>query len=102
MEIIFSDEVKAYIKGLSNMTEKAQVAQYLNRQEALGHRIKEPVSKHLRDGINELRPGPHRLLFFYQKGQIVMVHVFRKKTRKTPSREVKTAIHKRSVWEQHE
>jgi len=102
MEIILTDEVKAYIKALSSSTEKAQIVQYLNRQEELGHRLKMPVSKSLGDGVNEIRPGPHRLLFFYHKGKIIIVHPFRKKTRETPDHEIKAAMHKSDTWRQHE
>ena len=102
MDIILTDEVKEYIKGLSSVLEKAQIYQYLERQEALGHRLKEPVSKSLREGINEIRPGSHRLLFFYYKGQIIIVHAFRKKTQRTPSYEIKAAVRKRGGWVSHE
>ena len=98
MDILLSDEVKAYIQGLSSVSEKAQIYQYLERQAELGHRLKAPVSKPLREGINELRPGPHRLLFFYHKGQIVMVHAFRKKTQVTPSHEIGAAVRKKEGW----
>ncbi len=102
MDIILTDEVKKYIKALSSTTEQAQIYQYLERQEELGHRLKEPVSKPLEHGINEMRPGPHRFLFFYERGQIIVIHVFRKKTQKIPDYELKTAIRKRDQWRQHE
>ncbi len=93
-----ADEVEAYIQGLSSVSEKAQIYQYLERQTELGYRLKAPVSKPLREGINELRPGPHRLLFFYHKGRIVMVHVFRKKTQVTPNHEIEAAVRKKEGW----
>ncbi len=102
MDIILSDEVKAYIRDLSSITEKAQIAQYIDRQEELAFRLKEPVSKSLRDGINEIRPGPHRLLFFYYKRQIVIIHAFRKKSQETPDYEIEAAIRKRDGWRQHD
>jgi phage-related protein len=99
VDILLSDEVKAYIKALSSNTEKAQIAQYFDRQEELGHRLKEPVSKSLGEGINEIRPGPHRFLFFYHKGSIFVVHAFRKKTQHTPDHEIKVAIRKKRELE---
>ena len=102
MDIILSDGVKEYIKSLSSTTEKAQIVQYLDRQATLGHRLKEPVSKPLRDGIQEIRPGPHRLLFFFYKGRIVIIHAFRKKTRETPDHEIKAAIGKKERWRRYE
>lgn len=98
MEILLSNEVQSYITGLTSQTEKAQISQYLDRQEELAHRLKEPVSKSLRGGINEIRPGPHRLLFFYDNGRIIIIHAFRKKTQQTPEYELKAAIRKRSEW----
>ena len=98
MDIELSEDVVTYIKALSSITEKAQITQYLNRQAELGHRLKEPVSKALRDGINEIRPGPHRLLFFYGKQKICIIHAFRKKTRQTPDAEIKAAMRKRGEW----
>lgn len=101
MDILLDRDVELYIKGLSSSTERAQISQYLDRQGELGHHLKEPVSKALKDGVNEIRPGPHRLLFFFDAGKIIVVHVFRKKTQKTPDREIKAAVRKRELWRQH-
>ncbi len=102
MDITLTNEVKGYIQNLSSIAEKAQIYQYLERQAELGHRLKEPVSKSLREGINEIRPGPHRLLFFYHKGQMIIVHAFRKKTQKTPNREIEAGVRKKEEWIRHE
>ncbi len=97
-EIILSEDVRKYIRELSSIAEKAQISRYIDRQEELGHRLKEPVSKHLRDGIHEIRPGPHRVLFFFDKSRIVLIHAFRKKTRETPTCEIEAAIRKKDRW----
>ena len=102
MDIVLTNEVKWYIQNLSSIAEKAQIYQYLERQAELGHRLKEPVSKSLREGINEIRPGPHRLLFFYHKGQMIIVHAFRKKTQKTPGHEIEAVVRKKEEWIRHE
>ncbi len=101
MTLKIIEEVLEYIRGLSSLAEREQIAKYLERQRELGHRLVKPVSKSLREGIHEIRPGPHRLLFFYATGMIVIVHAFRKKTRKTPGHEIDKAINKRRIW-QHE
>ncbi len=98
MEILLTDEVAAYIKDLSGATEKAQISRYLDRQAQLGHRLKEPVSRSLGKGIHEIRPGPHWLLFVYHDGRIVVLHAFRKKTQRTPEREIRAALHKKEAW----
>src|SRR6059058_3155965 len=41
----------------------------------------------------QLRPQPHRIFFFFDSGRhcYVLLHGFRKKTRKTPSQELEKA-----------
>ena len=57
--------------------------------ETLGTRIGEPYTKHLEDGIWELRPGRNRVLFFFfRNGTFILLHVFRKETGKTPQLEI--------------
>lgn len=62
-----------------------------------GRSLREPESKLLRDGIFELRTvmgdNAGRVLYFFCVGdRVVLTHGFRKKTRKTPLREVEKAI----------
>ncbi|MCR4609760.1 MAG: type II toxin-antitoxin system RelE/ParE family toxin [Eubacterium sp.] len=55
--------------------------------------LPENIVKHLEDGIWELRPGKNRVfLFFYNhENKYVLLHQFRKKSQKTPAREIKKA-----------
>ena len=55
--------------------------------------LNEPHSKKISgySGLFELRPGPHRVFYCYHEGTIVLLHAFRKKSDKTPSKEIKTA-----------
>ena len=47
------------------------------------------ITKHLEDGIWELRPGNNRVFyFFYENNTFVLLHQFRKKSQKTPKREI--------------
>ena len=49
--------------------------------------------KHLQGEIWELRPGVNRVLFFYyQNNTFVLLHMFRKKTQKTPKQELEKAM----------
>ena len=66
--------------------------------------IKENLSKHLKDGIFELRCSLRekiaRTLYFYQKGaKIVITHGFIKKSQKTPMREIRKAKMLREKYE---
>ncbi|MBF0200331.1 MAG: type II toxin-antitoxin system RelE/ParE family toxin [Desulfamplus sp.] len=66
--------------------------------------IKESLSKHLEDGIFELRIASSdtivRALYFYQKGaKIIITHGFIKKTQKTPRKEIERAKEFRDVYQ---
>ena len=98
MEIIVPDHIDEYIKALSSKTEKAQIAAYIDRQSNPGHKLKRPVSAPLQEDINELRPGPRRIFFFYDEGEIVLIHAFRKKTDEVPKREIKAAVKLREKY----
>lgn len=50
------------------------------------------MTKHLKADIWELRPGRNRILYFYFKDNTyVLLHMFLKKTEKTPIREIERA-----------
>lgn len=64
--------------------------------EEKGNQLREPYSKHLSDGIFELRAKvgtdiSRVLYFFYYEGRIILTHGFIKKTQKTPQREIEKA-----------
>ncbi len=61
-----------------------------------GNDLREPYSKHLNDGIFELRishgSNISRILYFYTSGKtIVLTNGFIKKTPKTPAKEIEKA-----------
>ena len=64
--------------------------------EEFGNQLREPHTKHLDDGIFELRAiyGSNItrvLFFFYYRGRIILTNGFTKKTQKTPQNEIDTA-----------
>ncbi len=76
-----------------------QVAQYIQLLEDCGTRLGENVTKHLDEDIWELRPGRNRVLFFYfESNTFVLLHHFRKKTKKTPRGEIEKAKAERDDW----
>ena len=76
-----------------------QVVQYIQFLEDYGTKLGENVTKHLDGDIWELRPGNNRVLFFYFKDNtFVLLHHFRKKTQKTPRREIERAKAERNDW----
>ena len=64
--------------------------------ESFGTELREPYSKHLEEGIFELRAQVgtdiSRVLYFFVVGrQVILTNGFIKKTQKTPSGEIETA-----------
>lgn len=75
---------------------RAKMVGLLEILEEKGNALREPYSKHLSDGIFELRCKQGNditrvLYFFYYGGKIVLTNGFVKKTQKTPSTELKLA-----------
>ena len=69
-----------------------KILAYMDLLEEYGTWIGEPVMKHLDGEIWELRPLSNRILFaYYRQERFVILHVFTKKTRKTPKREIDKA-----------
>ena len=65
-----------------------------------GNMLREPYSKHLEDGIFELRCKfgsdiTRVLYFFYYEGKVIMTNGFVKKTQKTPKEEIQIAKDRR-------
>ena len=57
------------------------------------------VTKHIDENIWELRPGNNRIFYFMTDGDtFVLLHVFRKKTQKTPTREIEQAKRERDDY----
>ena len=105
-----SDGVSELWNFLEDLQEKAstnkdariqhkQIAQYIQLLADHGTRLGENITKHLEEDIWELRLGINRVFFFYHKDDTyVLLHQFRKKTQKTPRREIEKAIIERDDW----
>lgn len=66
-----------------------QMVLYIQLLQNSGTRLNENITKHLDDDIWELRPGDNRVLYFYYRNDtFVLLHQFRKRTQKTPRREI--------------
>lgn len=69
-----------------------QLVQYIQLLQDNGTYLPETVTKHLEENIWELRTGINRVLFFFFRDNVfVLLHSFRKKTQKTPRRELAKA-----------
>lgn len=69
-----------------------KILTYIRVLQEYGTRAGLPYVKHIDDDIWELRPQPERILFFSCVGNtFVLLHHFRKKTQKTPKKEIECA-----------
>ena len=103
--IFFSDAngnepIAEYILGLQQKSVSSKDARinftkiiaYIDLLCEHGTQIGEPVVKHLRGNIWELRPIRNRILFaFYKDSIYILLHRFAKKTEQTPTREIEQA-----------
>ena len=90
------------IKSASNKDARIQHKQaslYIELLQQNGTRLNDNITKHLEDGIWELRPGNNRVFyFFYENNTFVLLHQFRKKSQKTPKREIEKAKSERTDY----
>ena len=76
-----------------------QSSLYIELLQQNGTHMNAEITKHLDDGIWELRPGNNRVFyFFYQNDTYVLLHQFRKKSQKTPKREIEKAKAERNDY----
>ena len=101
MNVIFyqtadgSEPVKDFLLDLDEKM-RAKVIRTIQLLEANGFKLREPFSKHLDDGIFELRiqiaTDITRVLYFFFIGdKAVLTNGFKKKTNKTPPQEIEKA-----------
>ena len=102
-------EVRDFLEGLRIRVSKSkdariqyeQVTTYIQLLAENGTKgLPISIAEHLEDGIWELRPGNNRVFFFYYDigGRYVLLHHMRKKTQKTPRREIKQAKKEREDY----
>ena len=73
-----------------------QIVYYIELLQKNGTRLPETITKNIVEDIWELRPGDNRVFyFFFRDNTFVLLHHFRKKSQKTPQREIDPAISER-------
>lgn len=75
---------------------QAKLSGILEILEEYGNQLREPYSKHLNDGIFEIRGKvgsdiSRVLYFFYYEGRIILTNGFVKKTQETPKQQIELA-----------
>jgi len=93
MQIDLLNSVKTLIEGLTEK-EIAKVIRTIELLEEFENKLGMPHSKHVDDGLLELRiRGKREIRIFYcfNKTKAVLLHAFIKKTQKTPEKELNKA-----------
>lgn len=87
------DEVKKFVMSLQKPTIE-KILRSFDLLEQFGNRVELPHSKCLSGGLFELRiRGREEIRFFYTfKNDVIILSAFKKKTKKTPNRELNIAI----------
>lgn len=76
-----------------------QIMLYIELLQNNGTNLPENITKHIADDIWELRPGNNRVFYFVYRGDnCILLHGFRKKTQKTPLREIERAKRERDDY----
>jgi len=76
-----------------------QIVYYIELLRNNGTRLPNTITKNIVQDIWELRPGNNRIFFFYfHDDTFVLLHHFRKKSQKTPQREIDRAISERDDY----
>ena len=83
---------KLRFKSTNNKDVRIQYNQILLYMELLknnGTLLPQNITKHIEENIWELRPGNNRIFYFFcDNNSFVLLHCFRKKSQKTPKREI--------------
>lgn len=78
-----------------------QIRTHIGYLEQKGTRAGDKYVKHIQGDIWEIRPCDNRVLFFvWVDNNIVLLNYFRKKTQKTPQREIAKAVRMSKDWEE--
>ena len=76
-----------------------QIILHIQMLQENGTRLPESITKHIDEDIWELRPGDNRVLYFFcHENTFVLLHHFRKRTKKTPRREIAKAKRERNDY----
>lgn len=94
--------VEIFLDSLDNKM-RAKLLGLLGILSEKGNSLREPYSKHLQDGIFEIRCKfgnniTRVLYFFYYNQRIILTNGFVKKTQKTPKTEIDLAIKRRKSY----
>ena len=95
MNVIFFDpKLEEFLLSLDGDSSNKSYRQ-IKLLKTFGNRLRMPYSKQISNNLYELRVRGRqevRLLYCFSKNRAVILHVFIKKSQKTPLKEIKTAL----------
>ncbi|OGX13980.1 MAG: hypothetical protein A2351_05380 [Omnitrophica bacterium RIFOXYB12_FULL_50_7] len=80
--------------------ERAKVFAYLEHLSEYGPQMRRPMADYMgnKTGLYELRPGRHRVIYFYMEGKkIILLHALYKKSEKIPEGDVDEALWRKEI-----
>ena len=91
--------VKDFINSLS-LKEQTKINAYMDVLKNEANNLRRPMADYIGEGIYELRPGNHRVFyFFFLREHAVILHAIRKKTDKIPANDLDLCIKRKSEFE---
>lgn len=93
--------VQDYIRA-QPLPERAKIFAYLKHLSEVGYKMRRPFADYLgeKTGLYELRPGRHRIIYFFLlRGKIILLHAFLKKTDDIPERDIDLGLHRKEICE---
>lgn len=92
MQITLLDSVETFLESLHER-EIAKVIRTIELLEEFGNNLGLPHSRHMSDGLLELRIRTREIRVFYcfHKNQAILLHAFIKKSQRTPEKELNVA-----------
>lgn len=97
----FLEEIRLKSKNNKNYRiQYRQIMFYINLLKENGSTLNSNIMKNIDEDIWELRPGYNRVFYFYydKSETYVLLHHFRKKSQKTPKREIVKAKNERNSY----
>ena len=95
------EPVREYLDTLPT-NQKMKIDAYLQVLSKNGPNLRRPYADNLGRGLGlwELRPGRHRILYFFHDREIIILsHAFLKKTWEIPKRDVAIAFRRKQIFE---
>ncbi len=95
--------IEDYISGLTERQQNKVIA-FIRRLEQMGYNLRRPIADSLGGGLAlyELRPGRHRIVyFFHDRNKIILLHAFFKTTNEIPRSEICIALKRKRDYEEN-